>query len=56
MTQVNVDKAIDFVCTSGDSILSALALSVAGRMDAEQVLDTGVWTTLTERANGPLAH
>jgi hypothetical protein len=39
MTQVNVDKAIDFVCTSGDSILSALALSVAGRMDAEQVLD-----------------
>ncbi len=38
MSKVNVDQAIDFVQASGDAILSALALSAAGRMDTEQTL------------------
>ncbi len=38
-SEVSISRAVDFVCASGDSILSALALYSAGRMDTEQVLD-----------------
>ena len=63
MTKVNTDKAISFVQASGDRVLSAMALFVAGKMDIGRALDAikayqrddGGWTKVDKDFQGDLS-